>query len=307
MKQFLKKYKWVLLVVIIAIIGGGAYLFFNSHAPRMDGFDGFYSEEESNNFYMGVVEAKQSVNINKDMSREIAEVKVNVGDEVKAGDVLFTYTSTDINAQLASSRIELESLYNDIDEYNYQINEYKRKSEQADSEEMRLEYQVQIAQLNVSLKQTRVAIQTKEIDIGNLEAKLKDGQVVSPIDGIIQSVNGQESFISILSTGAFRIKGTIDELHVYMIQEGMNVTIHSRVDDTIWQGVIDSVNTDQPAQNNDPYYYDDRGDSATKYNFYVTLNESEGLMMGQHVYIEVSDMMEDLVIDEMPIVEEGGE
>ena len=78
--------------------------------------------------------------------------------------------------------------------------------------------------------------------------------------------------------------------------------ICSRVDDTTWTGTITKVDTDNPVQNASSDYYDDESaDSDTttssKYNFYVSLDESEGLMLGQHVYIEPDG--------EVPMTEDG--
>ncbi len=55
----------------------------------------------------------------------------------------------------------------------------------------------------------------------------------------------------------------------------------------MWNGTIDSINY-EPAQNNQNniYYGGDQGEQSSKYNFYVVLSELEGLILGQHVYIE---------------------
>jgi HlyD family secretion protein len=68
----------------------------------------------------------------------------------------------------------------------------------------------------------------------------------------------------------------------------MDVRILSRVDDTVWEGSIYKINTEETKQNNNRYYYYDAGsgEQASKYDFFVELGTNEGLLMGQHVYIE---------------------
>ena len=77
----------------------------------------------------------------------------------------------------------------------------------------------------------------------------------------------------------------------------MEVTAYSRLDSSLtWHGYIDTVNTGttEEENNNNNYYYDgDSGESSSKYSFYVTLDDSEGLLIGQHVYIKMGAPAED--------------
>ena len=100
----------------------------------------------------------------------------------------------------------------------------------------------------------------------------------------------QKAFISILSSGEFRIKGTVSELNISSLYQGQEVTVHSRVDDSqVWQGVIDTIETEPTTDNTNGgvvYYGTDSGQQSSKYNFYVTLSSRDGLILGQHVYIQ---------------------
>ena len=74
------------------------------------------------------------------------------------------------------------------------------------------------------------------------------------------------------------------------IMEGQPVLVHSRVDeDVVWNGTIGSGGYGESGNDNSNGYYMSTGDSTTQsnsYPFYVNLDSSEGLMLGQHVYIE---------------------
>ena len=103
--------------------------------------------------------------------------------------------------------------------------------------------------------------------------------------------NGQpKPFISILSSGEFRVKGTVSELNIGSLYQGQAVTVHSRVDESqVWQGVVDTIETEPTSDQNNGgvvYYGVDGGQQSSKYNFYVTLSSREGLILGQHVYIQ---------------------
>ena len=72
----------------------------------------------------------------------------------------------------------------------------------------------------------------------------------------------------------------------------MRVIVRSRVDDRSWTGTIDSIDWEKPvtSSNNSAYYYSDSvGDemtSSSQYPFYVVLDSTEDLLLGEHVYIE---------------------
>ena len=122
---------------------------------------------------------------------------------------------------------------------------------------------------------------------------------LSEIDGIVKSINdGSETdmyssdsnaFITILATGDYRIKGKVNEQNLSEIQEGEKAIVRSRVDENqTWSGTFTAVNTDEAENNNNNMYYGATSTETTSssYSFYVMLDSSDGLLLGQHVYIE---------------------
>ena len=67
--------------------------------------------------------------------------------------------------------------------------------------------------------------------------------------------------------------------------------ILSRTDENqYWVGTVTLVDYENPAQGNNNNYYGmatDEMTSSSKYPFYVELESTEGLILGQHVYLEV--------------------
>ena len=71
--------------------------------------------------------------------------------------------------------------------------------------------------------------------------------------------------------------------------------VYSRTNtEKVWTGTVTEMDTssaDTENQNSN-YYYGGNTDSAlssTNYAFYVTLSESDGLLLGEHVYLEKDD------------------
>ena len=123
---------------------------------------------------------------------------------------------------------------------------------------------------------------------------------MSPVTGRVQAVNesGNDNhgnplpYISIQQSGAYRIKGTLGELQRGGIQEGNRMKIFSRTDENqFWMGTVTLVDYENPSQRNNNNYYMSNSDEMTnssKYPFYVELENTEDLILGQHVYMEVT-------------------
>ena len=103
-----------------------------------------------------------------------------------------------------------------------------------------------------------------------------------------------------MSTGSYRVKGTVNELNIQSIVEGEPVIIRSRVDSSqIWHGTMGTIDKDSATSNSSSNSYnfgmmDASGDSQTSSSTYqyVELDSSDGLMLGQHVYIEKDEGQE---------------
>ena len=130
--------------------------------------------------------------------------------------------------------------------------------------------------------------------------------VVSPVTGRITGINEEGydnygnplAYITIQQAGSFRIKATLGELQRGGIVEGTRMKIVSRTDENVfWYGTVTLVDYESPSQGNDNNIYIggvvDSMSSSSKYPFYVELESSEGLLLGQHVYLEVDAGEED--------------
>ena len=139
-----------------------------------------------------------------------------------------------------------------------------------------------------------------------MRKEIADGTILSTVNGQIKSVGDPNTgidanapFISVSSQDGFYLKGTVNELNVNSIVEGEPVIIRSRVDDSqTWKGTMGTIDKDSASSgnnNNSFYGMTDSSDSQTStstYPFYVNLDSSDGLMLGQHVYIEMDEGQE---------------
>ncbi len=249
------------------------------------------------NRFAGVVESQETWSVKQNPEYTVKEVFVSVGDEVKVGTPLFEYDVEKFETDLAQGEIDLARLENELQSLHNVRDQLEKDSKKAPASE-KANYTVQIAEQDLSIRQKEIDIETKKLDNEKLKENMEHATVESELEGVVKTINsgnnqnyygGQDdSFITVMQVGDFRVKGTINEQNMYDIMVGEPVVVHSRVDASqIWRGVIDKIDTENAQSGQNMYY--GGGDTETqssKYPFYVKLDSSEGLMLGQHVYME---------------------
>lgn len=307
-----KKFAIIFGAIVIAAVAAAVIWYFFGDG-RHDSKDRVYVEKVSvimgtatgaQNRYSGVVQPQKSVEINADSERTVKEVLVKVGDTVEEGTPLFNYDTDDLNMDLSQAKLELENQDIEISNYKTQISELEKEKKDA-AEADKFEYTTQIQSIETQIKQAEFEKSSKQLEMDKIQKKIDSSQVTSTAAGVIKSINDGQSqdtgdtssssaFMTILSTGEYRIQGTINEQNVGMISAGEDVIVRSRVDENVtWKGTIDKIETGEPSSSSDS---GDMGDSSedsstvsSKYPFYVTLENADGLMLGQHVLIELDN------------------
>lgn len=269
-----------------------------------------YIDVQTGNYYSGVIEPQQTSDINKDPERTVSDVYVKVGDTVKKGDKLFEYDSNETAVKLSKAKIEYEGIQNDIAECDTRISQLSRARSEADADQQ-ASYTEQIQEQQNSKSQLELNLKIKQVEIDNLQDSLDNSVVTAPINGVIKQVNNSSdasgAFITILMNGSYRVKCRVDEMNVRSLSEGMKVKVYSRViKDKTWDGAISKVETGAPAENGNNGGMDagNSDNSATNYYFYVTLDSSEDLLLGEHVYVEPEAEDEPFAEDVADIQEE---
>ncbi|MDO5346859.1 MAG: efflux RND transporter periplasmic adaptor subunit, partial [Lachnospiraceae bacterium] len=258
--------------------------------------------------YAGVVEPQQTWEVKLQNERTVKECYVKEGDEVKEGQKLFIYDTTDDEDKLAQAQIDLERCQNDIDTAKATKEQLEKEKTKASADD-KLSYTTRIMAEENTIKQSEYEYKTKELEIETLKENISDSAVYCEIDGVVKSINDPNSsssmsdssdsaYIQVLEVGDYRIKGTVNEQNINQISEGMEVIVHSRVDEDVsWHGTISEINRDKGETNSDSYAYfgssSDSSTSSTNYPFYVDLDNSDDMMLGQHVYLEPDVGQED--------------
>lgn len=321
-------------VIAVAAVIGGIWYFGKGNSGSGKSADKVFVQKVSeidkwntgvNSSYSGIVESQETWDVNKDTERQVKEVLVAVGDTVDVGTPLFTYDTKEAENQIAQTKLEIESISNDISNYNSQIDELQKEKKNA-PEDQQFEYTTQIQTLQTNIKQSEYDQKSKQADIDKYQQTIDNAVVTSKIAGVIKSINedgtdasgNTTAFMTVLATGDYRIKGKIDEQNVSYLTVGQEVIVRSRVDENVtWKGTITAIDTETTADNNSNGSVssmdgsDSSSEGATKYPFYVTLDSTDGLILGQHVFIEPdygqTEVKEGIWLDESYIVQDDGD
>ncbi|QNM00720.1 efflux RND transporter periplasmic adaptor subunit [Wujia chipingensis] len=336
----MKKKGIIILIVVLLVLAGAAgaiyYVLHNKkasneelvYATKISDLNGGYDLTESR--YMGTVESQEVKGVNRDSDKKVKELYVKEEDEVKAGEVLFEYDTESMELQLRQLELELTSINNNIATLNQQIASLTTEKAAAPAEEQ-LSYSAQIQNLQAQVNQANYDASAKQLEIDRQKLSMENTKVVAPMDGIIKTINENNStsssdddssnsnsdngsdstsnaYITIMAKGDYRIKATASELTVRSMSEGQSMIIRSRVDDSTWTGTVTKIDLEHPDNGNNNDYYMSSGTTATKYPFYISLDSTDGLMLGQHVYVEADygqgDVKEGLWLDEYYIMQE---
>lgn len=252
------------------------------------------------NRFAGVVETQEKLDIQPSQEKTVKEVYVEEGQEVQVGTPLFIYDTEKAEEDLSKAQLDLERINNTIGNKSNEIAALEKEKRKADKDSQ-LDYTMQIQGSQMELKQSEYEKKSKQVEIQKLQDTIENAVVSSELAGVVKSINkgnneisyGGESqaFMTIIAMGDFRIKGKVNETNMGSILTGQPVIVHSRIDeDVTWKGTMGEIDTNNPGNDSGNGYYFSSGDATTQsnsYPFYVNLDSSEGLMLGQHVYIEM--------------------
>ena len=279
----------LLCLLALSACGSGS----SSNFPNEDEYSSEQLEIGSVNRFAGVIVASGETRVEKDENKTLASVSVAAGDTVTQGQVLFTYDSAQAQLDYDKAAIELEQLNITLQSYSEQKSALEAEKANAGEGEQ-LSYTIQIQELETSIRETSYNISLKQKEVEKLANALNNLEVKAPTAGKVQSVNTEGGtdangsplpFIVIMQTNAFRVKAYINEENAGDLSLGAPVTVRSRVSDDTWQGTVSSIDFENPIQS-----ASDMGDSdvssSSKYPAYIELSNSDGLMLGQHVFVE---------------------
>lgn len=316
----MKKSRWIWIGSIagLFIIGGIIYFFVSKNlGGNFEGeFDDFgipvqkASEQKLGESILvtGQVIPEDEQKIFLDIENgDVKEYLVEENQKVVAGEALFTYDTTEIDAEynkavrardLMQKQLKIEQ--SEIAAMDKQIATIRKKVKNGEEDFSELDVQVlekEKVQVEMGIEGTKDEVTSAQELINELAVKKKGMTVVSRIDGTIVKVdkniepteNGASSpVIHIISSEPFKVIGTMSEFDTVKIQPEQSVVIRPKVfQDREWQGVVESVSQFPEDEGGMDEY--GGGGNVTMYPFKVAItDDTSELRQGFHVSLEIN-------------------
>ena len=230
-------------VIVVAAAGGGAWFLLKGNSGGSSADKVFVQSVSSltstnsgvQNRYSGVVEPQESWKVNKDSEREIKEVFVEEGDMVEEGSPLFEYDMEEVKSELSQAELDLEGMQNEITDYQTQIAQLSKERNAASADE-KYQYTADIQEKENSIKQTQYNIESKKAEMEKKRQTIDNAVVKSKLAGVVKSIkktnsdamSEDDSYMTVLAVGDFRVKGTVSETNVQMLFEEQPVILRFR-------------------------------------------------------------------------------
>lgn len=290
--------KWMVWLLILSLLLSGCSSSGSVYVQSVEVLSNLGGIAPGDHF-LGLVVSEHVSEIKRDSDKAVKELLVKEGDDVKEGQELFSYDMDELQLSYDKKVLELEQLKASIESYKTQIRQLENERAGVTGSE-KLRYTLEIQSTQLDMKEAELKIKTKETEVEQAALLLENSTVVSPVNGRVQDINESgmnnqgepAAYITIQEVGSYRVKGVLGELQRGGIQEGDRVTLVSRTDETaVWSGTVALVDYENPTQGSDmDRYYGmstDEMTASSKYPFYVDLDSTEGLMLGQHLYIRL--------------------
>lgn len=245
----------------------------------------------------GIVVSESVTEIQKDSDKTIAELFVREGDDVSEGQELFSYDTEELQLNLEKQILQVEQLEATIENAKAQIEKLEKELERASSN-TKPELFIQLRTAQIEQTESELNLKTKQGEVKKSQHLLENAVVSSPVTGRVTAIGGNseesgsdKAYITIQKTGSYRVKGTLNEMQRGNILEGQRIRMESRLNpEESWLGTVSLVDYENPVQGNNNGMYNSNSDemgNSSRYPFYVELDSSDGMLLGQHLYLSV--------------------
>ncbi|MCU4991511.1 efflux RND transporter periplasmic adaptor subunit [Bacillus cereus] len=287
------KKKLLLISVVTIGIGVGSYFTFTKDSSEVVmAYDTYKITEkkiENAQKFGGEVIPNGIETIAFDPSKGNYELSVKKGEEVKKGKVLFKYDDSSIKLEKSEADMQKKLVEKEVALLQKQIDTAKQKL-QKDKNAGVEKTMLQAAEQEIQGQETQLEMKKFEIEKANqlIQANKEKANalaVTSPVDGVIEEISkGTDektgvSGITIRTAGPLKVKGQLSEYELSQMKVGQEISITSKtVQGKMWTGTVTEIGTT-------PVKAMDENKTISNYPFVVTLNNSEELQTGFHVYV----------------------
>lgn len=166
----------------------------------------------------GRVAASASAQIRPQVGGVITSIKVQPGQQVKAGDLLFTVNDQNYRAEVAAAEASVSSAEAGVSSAQAKVDRYVTL---AGSDNLS---QADLATAKVELVQAQATLQSAQAQLRLKQITLEQTQITAPIDGIVGTVNAEIGSLAMAGQAdALATVRTIDPVYVELVESSANI------------------------------------------------------------------------------------
>lgn len=245
----MKKYKvCIVLIIIFTFLLSGCTLF-RQEAKIVDDKQESASAQQGGadekGAWSGRAEAGDSVNVVSKTTGKVAEVSVDVGTEVKKGQVLLRLDAGDLAASVESAQASLDTANV---AYKYALENQKRAvALQAQGAMSLADYQNNYESV---LEKAKSTVDLAQANLDKAQIAYQDSIIVSPIDGTVtksnmevgELVNPQTTAFTIVNLDQIKIQILVNENTVNSLKVGQNYKVSlTAIPDQVFSGTVSDI------------------------------------------------------------------
>ncbi|HHK5565873.1 TPA: efflux RND transporter periplasmic adaptor subunit [Bacillus thuringiensis] len=289
----MKKVNKVIIVGVLTIgIGVGGYMTFAGNSEPVITYklsEVIEKHIENQQKFGGEVIPNGIETISFDPTKGTYELAVKKGDEVTKGQLLFKYNDPIARQGVTEAEMQKKIAQKEVTFQQKQIDVAKQKLQKDKTAGLPAEAvkasEIEIQQLESQLEMKKFEVEKAVEMIKVAKEKVNALSVTSPADGVIDDIvkisdeKSGMSGITLRHAGPFKVKGQLSEYDLTNMKVGQEVTISSKtVSGKTWTGKVTEIGST-------PIMNMDENKTVSNYPFTVTLDNSEGLQNGFHVYV----------------------
>ncbi|MCW9132027.1 efflux RND transporter periplasmic adaptor subunit [Bacillus paramycoides] len=289
----MKKINKVVIAGVVTIgIGVGAYMTFAGGSEPVMTYkisEVLEKQIENQQKFSGEVIPNGIETISFNPTKGTYELAVKKGDEVTKGQLLFKYNDPIARQGVTEAEMQKRIVQKEVTLQQKQIDVAKQKLKKDKNAGLPGEAlkasEIEVQQLESQLEMKKFEVEKADEMIKAAKEKLNTLSVTSPADGVIDDIvktadeKSGMSGITLRHAGPFKVKGQLSEYELASVKVGQEVTVSSKmVAGKTWTGKVTEIGST-------PLKSMDENKTVSTYPFTVTLDNSEELQNGFHVYV----------------------
>ncbi|WP_240332158.1 efflux RND transporter periplasmic adaptor subunit [Sulfurospirillum tamanense] len=265
----------VVLFVLLGLMGGGGYVGYLQYqkgqnpAPALVHVKAFVDDIEDVVTATGSVEPHETVDVGAQVSGQVMEILVEVGDKVEEGQLLATIDATVYEAKVDGTRAQLKYQKAQMEDRKAQAALAKivyERQQRLHAQNVATLESLQNAELSYTsakaqVKMLEAQIEQNESTLRAEEANLQYTRIYAPVSGTVVSVSAKKgqtlnanqstpTILTIADLATMTVRAEVSEADVLHLKKGMGVYFKTLGSQKRWNGVLEMVEPTPTITNN---------------------------------------------------------